>query len=554
MDIFLEYLSTAGAVIFVFVALGFCIFSHELGHFLAGKLMGLHIDAFSIGFRPVWRKKYKGVEYRIGWLPLGGYVELPQVDASDDIPKSADGTELPPATPAARIVTAVAGPLFNIISGLLLGCIVWAVGVPEATPKMREITVLSVPESSPEYLAGLRPGDVIVKLNGEKFFFTWEKFVEKVLFTINEVTLDVRRNDQELKISYVPAENPDAPGKAGKEKLAYPFFKPLIPIKLYPAADSPAARAGIKDGDIVSAIDGEAVSGIENFTSAINFSNGKELTFEVLRNGEKLLVKVTPRPIEKLADQERFLTGIVMELKNSRVRIASLMAGGAAAGSGLQKGDIIAAVDQTPVKNLQDLPEYIHKTKLKELTLTVIRQDKELYFKVTPRRFAPHEIGVAFAAYNHPNPLELFWNTIDMSWKSLRGIATTIGNKLHLTDSRSSLKPSHMSSTLGIGMALYDSIRTSPAYGLYLMVVISFALAIFNLLPLPVLDGGHILFGLLEMLTGKRIPGNVMKVISYIFITLLILLTIWITYYDGKRMVNKFTDQTQVKSNAADNP
>ena len=81
MELFWNILENTGAVIFVFVALGFCIFSHELGHFLAGKLMKLHIDAFSLGFRPVWRKKYKGVEYRIGWLPLGGYVELPQIDA-----------------------------------------------------------------------------------------------------------------------------------------------------------------------------------------------------------------------------------------------------------------------------------------------------------------------------------------------------------------------------------------------------------------------------------------------------------------------------------------
>ena len=179
MEIFLEYLSIAGSILFVFIALGFCIFSHELGHFLAGRMMGLHVDAFSIGFRPVWRKKYKGVEYRIGWIPLGGYVELPQVDASDGIPKSADGTPLPPASAKARIITAVAGPVFNIISGLLIGCIVWVIGVPQGTPKMREIEVLSVPEKCPEYLAGLRKGDVIVKLNGEEFHDTWEKFVEK---------------------------------------------------------------------------------------------------------------------------------------------------------------------------------------------------------------------------------------------------------------------------------------------------------------------------------------------------------------------------------------
>ena len=554
MDLFLEYLETAGAVIFVFVALGFCIFSHELGHFLAGKLMGLHIDAFSIGFRPVWRKKYKGVEYRIGWLPLGGYVELPQVDASDDIPKSADGTELPPASPKARIVTAVAGPLFNIISGLLLGCIVWAVGVPEATPRMREIKVLSIPENCPEYAAGLRKDDVITKLNGESFHHTWEKFVEKILFTINEVTLEVKRGDQILQISYLPAENPDAPGKAGKEKLAYPFFKPLLPIKLYPLPDSPAEKAGLRDGDIVTGIDGEAVSGLENFTSAINFSNGRTLVFEVLRDGKTFSCQVTPRKVPGSRD-ERFLTGITMALTGNQIKVASLMAGGAAAKAGVKADDIIAAVDGNAVNTLQYLPEYINKNRGKCVTLTILRGRETINIPVTPKRFGHYEIGVELAAYNHPNPLELFWSTIEMSWKSLRGIATTIGNKLHLTDSRSSLKPSHMSSTLGIGMALYDSIRTSPAYGLYLMVVISFALAIFNLLPLPVLDGGHILFGVLELLTGKRIPGNVMKVISYIFVALLILLTLWITFYDGRRFVQKFTDdKAEVVKNALSNP
>ena len=101
-------------------------------------------------------------------------------------------------------------------------------------------------------------------------------------------------------------------------------------------------------------------------------------------------------------------------------------------------------------------------------------------------------------------------------------------------------------------MVLYNSIRTSPAYGIYLIAIISFALAIFNLLPLPVLDGGHIFFGLLEWVTGKKIPAKIMKVISYIFVGLLILLTVVITFFDGRRLVRQISDsqensQQQVK-------
>ena len=551
MDTFLEYLSIAGAVLFVFVALGFCIFSHELGHFLAGKLMKLHIDAFSIGFRPIWRKKYKGVEYRIGWVPLGGYVELPQIDASDEVPKSADGTELPPATPQARVVTALAGPLFNIISGLLIGCIVWAVGVPQASPQMREIEVASVPENSPEYAAGLRKGDIIVKLNGEEFHDTWEKFVEKILFTIDDVTLEVRRGNELLTITYTPAENPNAPGNAGAEKLAYPFFKPLLPIKLYPKKGGAADKAGFKDGDIVTAIDGETVVGLDDFRDALNFSNGRTLIVEVRRNDRLVTLQLTPEAVAN--SEELYLTGITMEeTKEGRIAVASVMAGGAAGKAGVKKGDILVKADEVEIKTTKDMQNYIQQKKDVPVKLLVIRDGKEIIFTLTARRYAAYDAGVSYAAYNHPNPFELLWNTLEMSWKSLRGIATTVGNKLHLTESRSSLKPSHMSSTLGIGMVLYNSIRTSPAYGIYLIAVISFALAIFNLLPLPVLDGGHIFFGVLEWATGKKIPAKIMKVISYIFVGLLILLTVVITFFDGRRLVRQISDsqentQQQVK-------
>lgn len=549
MEQFLEYLSIAGSVLFVFIALGFCIFSHELGHFLAGKLMGLHIDAFSIGFRPVWRKKYKGVEYRIGWVPLGGYVKLPQIDASDDVPKSADGTELPRASAKARIVTAVAGPLFNIISGLLLGCIVWAAGVPQASPQMREIVVQSVPEDSPEYLAGLRKGDVIVKLNGEEFHDTWEKFVEKILFTINHVNLEVRRGNEILHISYQPAENPNAPGAAGKEKLAYPFFKPLLPIKLYPLAGKAAEKAGIKDGDIVAKVNGKEVIGVDNFQYAIGFSNGEPVTIELVRDGQPLTVTVIPE-MPGAGEEETYFTGITMKLESGQVMVDSLMAGGAAVDAGIKAGDILLSADDKPLTALNDLREAVKLKKTAPIRLTVMRNGEKMDFTLCARRFASYTVGVRFAAYNHPNPFEILYSCLDMTWKSLRGIGTTIGNYLNLTESRSSIKPSHMSSTLGIGVALYNSIRISMAYGIYFVVMISFALAIFNLLPLPVLDGGHILFGVLELVTGKRIPANVMKVISYIFITLLILMTVCITFFDGQRLVRQISNSSKVEKNA----
>ena len=170
----LSTLGVAGSVLFVVFFFGMCIFVHELGHFLAARWRGLHVDAFSIGFKKVWAKKINGVEYRIGCLPLGGYVELPQVDSSEETPHAADGTELPRAKPLDRILTAAAGPIFNILFGLALGCVVWWWGIPQDTPKMRTIEVAVINPDSPEYRAGLRAGDQIVKLNGKPFFLSWK--------------------------------------------------------------------------------------------------------------------------------------------------------------------------------------------------------------------------------------------------------------------------------------------------------------------------------------------------------------------------------------------
>ena len=147
----------------------------------------MHVDAFSIGFKAIWRKKYRGVEYRIGILPFGGYCDIPQIDATDAEPKAADGTVLPHAKPLDRIVTAAAGPLFNIISGFLVACVIWIWGMPQDTPKMRTIVVRTIDETGPEYAAGLRAGDRIVKLNGKRFFCTWANFTSSLLYTIGEV-------------------------------------------------------------------------------------------------------------------------------------------------------------------------------------------------------------------------------------------------------------------------------------------------------------------------------------------------------------------------------
>ena len=534
------------SIVFVFVAIGFCIFSHELGHFLAAKWRGLHIDAFSLGFKPFWRKKINGVEYRLGWLPFGGYVELPQVDATDAIPKAADGTELPRAKPLDRIITAVAGPLFNILSGLLIGCFVWWIGIPQDSPKMRELSVLTVDKNGPEWAAGLRPGDKIVKINGKPFFATWKEVIlNKILLTVGEVTFDVVRDGKTIRIAYVPSENPNAPSQLRAEGIAWPFFTVLVPIVIYPEADSPAEQAGIKPGDVVIAVDGKPLSDFLEYQSAIDLagSRGQPVRLTLLRGEKKLELAVQPKAIPELAEgNESYLIGINFDVaKNGdKALVGSLISGYPAEAAGLQPGDRLLKVNGVPVSSNVEFKEQITKNKNTPSVIELERNGETKELTIAPIVCIPQTIGAEIAMLDHPTPFQQLSNTIDMTRKSLVGILVGIGNKLGLTEQTSSLKPSHMSGVLGMGTVLFTSVRhASIMSAIYFLVIISFALAIFNLFPLPVLDGGHIMFGLIEIIFRRPLPTVIIKGLSMVFVVLLVGLMVYVTFSDGRRLLRQ---------------
>src|SRR3984885_3883187 len=103
---------------------------HELGHFLAAKWRGLRIDRFAIWFgKPIWMKKIGGVEYALGWIPAGGYVQLPQMATMEAIEgKTAEAAQpLPNVSPLDKIIVAFAGPLFSFGLACVFALIVWVV-------------------------------------------------------------------------------------------------------------------------------------------------------------------------------------------------------------------------------------------------------------------------------------------------------------------------------------------------------------------------------------------------------------------------------------------
>ena len=547
----METLILIASVLLMVIFFGLCIIVHEFGHFIVARFCGLHIEAFSVGFKKIWGKKINGVDYRIGCIPCGGYVDLPQIDSTSDEIRDSEGNLLPHAEPWKRIATAFAGPFFNIIFGLLLGVVIWIVGLPQPdTDRYTEFTVRDVPEDCPEYRAGLRVGDRIVKLNGNEFDLSWNEFMQKIMLNddnVKQVTLEIVRDGKTSEISYTPAENDKLmPG----EKVTLPFFQPEMRVYVYPLPGSAAKKAGIEPEDRVTAVDGEPVYGSDDLISRINFSNGKTLTLTVERDGKTVDVPVTPTAVSGVKPRPQ--VGIFFSIANARCEVQETIPGMPAAEC-LKPGDVITAFNG---ESLKDDParfsELVSANGEKEITLTVERGGETLDLKITPRIVVPHEIGVSFYRIEHPSPFKQFCNVLKMTERTLRSLGHTIQSKVGKETGYTTIGVQNLSGPLGIGRYMIMTFQGSFMRGLYLVVVISFSLGLFNLLPIPVLDGGHIMIALIEIVIRRPVPVKLVQPVTYFFMFVLISFMAVVSFFDVKKMLpQSWTQSLELKIHRA---
>lgn len=527
--IMLNILFYAYVVVFVLFFFGFCIFIHELGHFLAARWRKLHIVAFSIGFKKIWAYKKNGIEYRIGCLPFGGYVDLPQLDSSGPV-YDENKKELPKIKPLDRIIVAFAGPFFNVLFGFFLAFFLWIYGIPSASPVMDSFTVSSINQAGPEYKAGLREGDKIVEINGSKFHASWEKIIQQMIFTIGQIHLGIERDGKFSSIAYTPEINSDNAGMA-KEGLPYPFFKPEIPVIISVQKGSPAASYGFETGDRILKIGSVSTPDPEVFYTEIFKVNDLPI---VIERGSKVLT------LDKFKSQvpdkyKTYTIGVMLDPNPEEAKVVEVRDDSPAKKAGILPGDTIVKVNSKLIFKDIRVSDILNKEGGKEALFTIVRNGKTLEYRITPELYASRQNGLSIAYYNHLNPWEQFVNVIEMSYQSLRGIFSK----------NSSIKAKHMSGPIGIvtviGSAVYNG---SILHALNIIAIITFSLALLNLLPLPILDGGHILFSLIEMIIRRPLPQSLLKPLCTLFIVLLIALMLFVTFND----VNRLTGFTKIFS------
>ncbi|MBQ3314578.1 MAG: site-2 protease family protein [Kiritimatiellae bacterium] len=161
------------------------ILVHEFGHFVVALSLGLRVEAFSIGFgKAIWKKRIRGVEYRLSCLPLGGYVSIPDVDpegtkALEGAPGGA-AAKSAPIPPWKEIAVAVAGPAMNVVLAVVLAVVLSL--APGAKFGTTEPVVDIVPDGTPAAKAGFIPGDRVVSVNGREVN-TWTDLQTEVQIT-----------------------------------------------------------------------------------------------------------------------------------------------------------------------------------------------------------------------------------------------------------------------------------------------------------------------------------------------------------------------------------
>ena len=274
---------------------------HEFGHFIVAKLLGIAVETFSVGFGPrLLGFRLGETDYRLSAIPLGGYVKF-RGENLEMIQGKSEGSidEFLSHPKWKRLLVAVAGPVFNIATALAIPTIAILIGFQDSVFRAQDMVIGLVKSGSTAEAAGLKPGDRIIGY-GDNQHPTWEDFFLDVRLRPNEeLPLKIQRDGQILtQVVKLQAETME------REQVGTIGVEPsLASVKVAQVVkDSPAARAGMKAGDKIIAVDGEPVTAWNQFKDVLRRSEGRALTFRVDRQGSVLEMQAAPVKDDRTSD------------------------------------------------------------------------------------------------------------------------------------------------------------------------------------------------------------------------------------------------------------
>jgi len=301
----IQMMATLIKIILGLLGLGVVVFIHELGHFLAARLVKIDVEAFSIGWgNPILKKKVGMVEYRLGMFPLGGYCKMKgSSDYGTTEYKEAwenmrngvkpDKSSFLGASPAARILVSFAGPFFNLVFAVILLSILWGAGFQMNTLENKIILASQMDgETYPADSSGLQTGDRIIDINGKEIS-NFNEMRENIALNPNK-TLPIKVERDGKIISLLVTPDLDKSTGIGKIGVS-PWINPVIGVVL---DGSPAQKAGLLSEDVILSVNGKAINNTLEL-SGIMEEKPEKLVLEYQRNGTLAEAEFSKEDIEE---------------------------------------------------------------------------------------------------------------------------------------------------------------------------------------------------------------------------------------------------------------
>jgi regulator of sigma E protease len=465
----LRYIFVALEVVLLFNLL---IGVHELGHFLAAKWRGLKIERFAIWFgKPIWKKKIGDVEYALGWIPAGGYVSLPQMATMEAIEGKSEASTKSESDMAA----------------------------------LRQGDLTSI-----DTLPNVSPLDkIIVAFAGPLFSFLLAVVFAVVVWQVGKPS---NETDNSTVVGWV-----DPTG--------------------------PAAKAGLQPGDKILKVDGHVVrhfspisSMADSVTWRIVTSSGTNIAIKYLRDGQETTAYAVPFH-RKTGWLERKALRQILITSATKSSIFEVATNSPAALAGLKAGDEIIALNGEKVFSpmaVDYAQQAMSNSTVKPLTLTIRRGGEQFDRTLTPvKPLSPTNAypllgilswqGDTNTTLVHPSPVD-----------QIKQSAGQIFNTFGALFSKSEIGVQQLGGAVMIIRVYSNLFQDEDGWRrvLWFSVILNVNLALLNMLPLPVLDGGHITLSLIEWIRRRPVHAKILEKIQTVFAALLITFMVYIAFFD----------------------
>ncbi len=548
MDFILSKLALIGPF---FLLLGVLVFVHEWGHFIVARLCGVHVETFSIGFGPkIFKFNWGETNYALSLIPLGGYVKMYGDGLDDDIPEDKIKKSFVNKNVWQKIAIVSAGPLVNLIFAFIIFFVMGIIGIPKSKPIVGDITKNTAAQS-----AGLKYGDQILTVE-ETPVSTIEEYTKELSrLEKSEVKLTIKREEKTLKTQayLIEEENPN-PLLESKTIKSIDGLSFLRKSNLVGLNYNSKLIQDFKTKSLVSIVkvgntDTPDFYSLKTLITKTPSTSPLILSLKSLDSDSPEEIALTP---DYKKTKSNFWTLSDLGIKEAELFIGNVQKGSPAAKAGIEPQDELLELNNSKLYSWKQLLESVKKTKKdQKISILVGRPSGETLIEVTPKiteilkpngtlEYRP-TIGIMPSLEYLPPKQESvkvsgFFSLLGFSFdQSVKWVKLTVIGFKKLLFGEVSHKS--LSGVISIGKVAKDSLDVGWAYFLQIMAIISINLFLLNLFPIPVLDGGHLLFYFIEVVKGSPVSLKTRLIGQQIGVVVILSLVAYTIFNDLTRIV-----------------